>query len=75
MDSMPTNPNDVISSSINNPGQLSSFFVGVGLTKREYFAAMALQGIISAPVEGDTISSDATDAVAYADALIEALNK
>ena len=48
-----------------------------GLTKREYFAAMALQG--SFALYGNhplpLASKMATDAVAYADALIDALNK
>ena len=40
-----------------------------GLTKREYFAAAALQGLI---VKG--YEAAARDAVRYADALIDALN-
>jgi len=44
-----------------------------GLTKREYFAAIALQGILS---QDDSRPSDAANwAVEYADALIDALNK
>lgn len=45
-----------------------------GLTKRELFAAMAMQGILS---EGDwtNMQSVAHDAVIAADALITALNK
>lgn len=57
-----------------------------GLTKREYFAAMAMQGILSGDVginllnayDGLGTSSHATlaaFATRYADALIEALNK
>jgi len=47
-----------------------------GLTKREYFAAMAMQGLLA-----DTkdiiypITQVAKDAVNYADALIDELNK
>lgn len=51
-----------------------------GLTKREYFAAMAMQGIL-ASVDGPTILRDvvghdqvAVDAVALADHLIDALD-
>jgi hypothetical protein len=44
----------------------------LGLTKREYFAAMALQGLI---VNGNSGVFIANDAVQMADALIEALNK
>jgi hypothetical protein len=42
-----------------------------GLTKREYFAAMAMQGLLANP----NISCVTSDAVLYADKLIEALNK
>ena len=48
-----------------------------GLTKREYFAAMALQGYL-ASVPADTIERPeyaASHAVKYADALINELNK
>jgi hypothetical protein len=43
--------------------------VGNGLTKREYFAAMALQGLTEY-----TYKHAAEEAVKHADALIEALN-
>ena len=49
--------------------------VNMGLTKREYFAAMAMQGIL---VRGrESIDSDilVEEAVDFADLLIEALNK
>lgn len=47
-----------------------------GLTKREYFAAMAMQGIISNPNNHYVTSySIAERAVQIADALIEQLNK
>lgn len=50
-----------------------STFVSPGLTKREYFAAMAMQGMIaSAKVNIDHIPNLS---VFYSDALIEALNK
>jgi hypothetical protein len=42
-----------------------------GLTKREYFAAMAMQGLLANP----NISCVTSDAVLYADKLIEALNE
>ena len=48
----------------------------IGLTKREYFAAMALQGILA---DGMDIhlheQGHAKKAVLYADALIKALNE
>jgi len=44
-----------------------------GLTKREYFAIMALQGLLA--YNGDFFSKPAVEyAVDYADDLIEALN-
>lgn len=49
-----------------------------GLTKREYFAAMAMQGLISAAHLYDSVRDDkscAIMAVKMADALMEALNK
>jgi hypothetical protein len=57
---MKTNPNDP---AFHNPG----------LTKREYFAAMALQGLLA----DNTYNTDvaANVAVDFADLLIEALNK
>lgn len=45
-----------------------------GLTKREYFAAMAIQGLLVAPNK-TKLSMLAEDAVSMADALITALNK
>lgn len=48
-------------------------FKAVGLTKRELFAAMALQGLC--PQFKCGCSSFAEMAVALGDALIEALNK
>jgi hypothetical protein len=47
-----------------------------GLTKRELFAAMAMQGYCSQSVEHDwTLEEVATDAVAQADALLAALRE
>jgi len=46
-----------------------------GLTKREYFAAMAMQGFAAAPEgENTTIEGVAKYSVKWADALIDALN-
>ena len=44
-----------------------------GLTKREYFAAMAMQGLLAN--DSGLITSKARDAVKSADLLIEELNK
>lgn len=49
-----------------------------GLTKREYFAAMILQGLLSnaTMTQGFSSPSDkAEEAIEYANALINALNK
>ena len=43
-----------------------------GLTKREYFAGLAMQGILSDP-DGQTSTQAARTAVRYADALLAAL--
>jgi hypothetical protein len=44
-----------------------------GLTKREYFASMAMQGLLAN--DSALITSKVIDAVKAADALIEELNK
>jgi len=49
-----------------------------GLTKREYFAAMAMQGILSTRKDGlrfSDIENLSEDAVLFADALLNGLNK
>lgn len=47
-----------------------------GLTKREYFAAMAMQGLMANPIYNAKNYADAMrEAVTNADALIEVLNK
>ena len=45
--------------------------ISTGLSKREYFAAMAMQGLLIA--QGN--QAKPCDAVAYADALLDELNK
>ena len=45
-----------------------------GLTKRELFAAMALQGMLANPAIDGNEKDIALDAIEYADALIEELN-
>lgn len=76
---MKTNPNDpataskVYEESGNDIlGEVPVF--KSGLTKREHFAALALQGIIAAQTPGIKMQI-ATDAVIYADELIMALNR
>jgi hypothetical protein len=46
-----------------------------GLTKREYFAAMALQGLLVMAKDDDSMQFLARQSVKMADALIEELNK
>ena len=50
--------------------------VSAGLTKREYFAALAMQGILSAPKYWLNNHNSADElALRHADALIAALNE
>ena len=55
-----------------NVKQVGNVLIAKGLTKREYFAALAMQGIIT---KGYTNGYIAKEAVEIADALIEELNK
>ena len=49
-------------------------YISTGLTKREYFAAMAMQGLLT-KFGNDYELQIAKDAIYWADALIEELNK
>ena len=62
-----TDPNlaDFVKSALSHPN---------GLTKREYFAGMALQGML-AKYGSDYQVNNAKEAIYWADALIEELNK
>ena len=76
---MKTNPNDPIAyvdelQAIEGSEEYNRF-VNYGLTKREYFAAMAMQGLISNSLSGRGPNGCAQDSVRFADALIEELNK
>ena len=63
-----TNPNDPI-----NPIYNEGYLVKEGISKREYFAAKAMQGMLA---NQHAISEFiAKDAVQFADVLIEELNK
>jgi len=59
----------------------SNYTVAIGLTKREYFAAMAMQGICASPFAPDiknvsqAMASDVKNAVKMADALLAELKK
>lgn len=48
-----------------------------GLTKREYFAALAMQGMMADPETGGRVKPEviAGNAVAHADALVASLNR
>jgi hypothetical protein len=66
---MKTNPDD------GAFGMSSEDGFQLGLTKREYFAAMAMQAFASRADSSGTYKAFAEDAVAQADALIKELNK
>lgn len=71
---MKTEQNDIINAFEETDGSGGHYHTHMGLTKREYFAAMAMQGILSG--KGSTINPirTANDAVMFADELIKALN-
>jgi nitrogenase subunit NifH len=71
MENKETNPNEPI-----NMVEYNNNYISTGLTKREYFAAKAIQGII-ANKDGLDIKIEriVESAVDIADALIEELNK
>jgi hypothetical protein len=64
---METKPNEPIHTIEYNNNYISN-----GLTKREYFAAMALQGLLS---NNNNYVYSVKSAVEFADDLIEELNK
>jgi len=68
---MKTEPNDDAFAAISADGQEGS----KGLTKREYFAAMAMQGIIIRGCKPEEIPKMGEAATLLAKNLIEALNK
>jgi hypothetical protein len=69
---MKTTPNDLMHSFNHTPDTEGNFN---GLTKREYFAAIMLQGLVTLSSHQQSHESHATQAIAYADALINALNR
>ena len=71
MENNETKPNEPI-----NIVEYNNNYISTGLTKREYFAAMVIQGIISNKDGLDIkIERIVESAVDIADALIEELNK
>lgn len=77
-----TQPNDLINPTWVDYGVDDRGYTHSGLTKREHFAAMVMQGILSSNPEylhGNVARpvrvAVAAESVIYADALIEELNK
>ena len=66
---METKPNESI-----NTIEYNNNYISTGLTKLEYFAAMAMQGLLAGNAS-DSIEDASKYAVKAADALIEELNK
>jgi len=67
---MKTKPNSAVFATSSDEGE--DFY---GLTKREYFAAMAMQSFLSNPMPKDQKQLIGQASVAMADALIDALNR
>lgn len=67
-----TKPNEPINSIPDLNNHPSTW---IGLTKREYFAAMAMQGIVANVCTDINHQENAKEAVIHADALIKALNE
>jgi hypothetical protein len=78
---MKTHPNEIVNAIVTKMHDWKGTEVGEcfhpGLTKREYFAAMALQGLLADIVNIKTKSSEKVTemAVELADELIKELNK
>lgn len=70
---MKTKSNDAAFS--NASDQYGNSTIGYGLTKREYFAALAMQGAIASNYKQQTTKEIAKRAVELANALIEELNR
>jgi len=73
-----TNGNDAANpciESINHAGVVQITTSEAGLTKREYFAAMTMQGLVAGATKNMPYSEFANQAVGLADALIAELNK
>ena len=61
----------------NGSGSVTKFRNHKGLTKREHFAAMAMQGLLASVGSHDvtSVSEIASDSMAYADELLKALEQ
>ena len=74
---MKNNPNEPLNCNNGNGfwnDEFNKTHGGVGLTKREYFAALAMQGLITNERTINIAENLVIDAIKYADALIEQLN-
>jgi hypothetical protein len=73
---MKTQPNDAAFGHAHASAETGEFdYTEDGLTKREYFAAAALSGLLTGVRNGLHAAEVARLAVTHADALLEALNK
>lgn len=73
---MDIKPGDFAAFPIQSSDAQGSLVAEQGITKREYFAAMALQGFAAHEKEGGWIATSAArQAVEYADALLAALRQ
>jgi hypothetical protein len=71
-----TNPNDPAFGHPYLSAETGEFtYTEPGLTKREYFAAAALQGMLGDHERNGTFADYARDALKFADALVEELSK
>lgn len=74
---MKTNPNDLLNQKQEwdrDPDRNSVVLTSSGLTKREHFASLALQGLIASDARAN-IDKFVSASLECADALIKALNK
>jgi len=76
---MPAMPltGDAYSDISDSPMTNGRYEQGMGLTKREHYAGLAMQGFIAGSLPGDTRSIDeaASLAVKFSDALLKELDK
>lgn len=71
---VPNSTDSNLSDAVKSALSRSALSQSNGLTKREYFAAMALQGLLPTGISS-SIEEDVKNAVKLADLLIEELNK
>ncbi len=76
---MPANPvkgcdDRFIDDTEENKGWMEACKPSIGLTKREQFAAMAMQGFAANPEQYSSVTIMAEDSVRWADTLLKALD-